>query len=207
MREAAGDEVARSARTVPAGRATAHREGAQPDAVLIRAAQLGDHEAFAVIVDRYGPGMLQYAKRLCAQDEATASDAVQDAFISAWRSLPGFEQRSSLKTWLYRLVHRRATDLIRVRRPIPIDDQLLLTVERATADDPERELLTHELIDALRAALHELSWNQRAVWLLRETEGMTYADIATTLAMSQAAVRGHLHRARRNLAERMARWR
>ncbi len=64
-----------------------------------------------------------------------------------------------------------------------------------------------ELLAALQSALDELPWHQRAVWLLREVEGMSYAEIAEAMAVPEGSVRGHLHRGRKNLAERMERWR
>lgn len=181
--------------------------GTPTDAALVRAIRLGDEDAFGVIVDRYGPGMLRYAQRLVGGSETDAAEATQEAFISAWKGLPTFEGRSSLKTWLYRLVHRRAADLARHRRAVPIDDELLSRMSRPAPDNPLQHVLDSELAEALQAALDELPWHQRAVWLLREVEEMSYEEIAAALALSTGSVRGHLHRARRTLAERMARWR
>ena len=76
---------------------------------------------------------------------------------------------------------------------------------------PEEELVELLVVrdggQVVGAALAELPHQQRAVWLLRELEEMSYDDIATTLAMTPDSVRGQLHRGRRNLAERMAQWR
>ncbi len=79
-------------------------------------------------MDRYGPGMLRYARRLVNGSDADAGEVVQEAFISAWKGLDSFRGESSLRTWLFRLVHRRAVDLLRNRRPTPIDDELLSRV-------------------------------------------------------------------------------
>jgi RNA polymerase sigma-70 factor, ECF subfamily len=176
------------------------------DSALVRAARLGDAEAFAVIVERHGPAMYRYAVRLL-HDEADAAEVVQEAFLSAWKNLHTFQGRSSLRTWLFRLVSRRAADLQRVRRPIPISDDFWSAMTLSTQDDPLQQALDAELLQALRYALAELPWHQRATWLLREVEAMSYGDIATTLALPVGSVRGHLHRARKTLAERMARWR
>ncbi|MDT9593507.1 sigma-70 family RNA polymerase sigma factor [Nocardioides zeae] len=182
------------------------RGGASDDA-LLRAARLGDEEAFAVIVDRYGPGMYHYALRLVGGSAADAGEVTQEALISAWRSLDSFAGRSSLRTWLFRLVHRRAADLHRHRRPTPIDDELLSTVVRPATENPLQRVMEAELVAALQQALDELPWHQRAAWLLREIEGMSYEEIAAALDTTPGSVRGHLHRGRRTLAERMARWR
>ncbi len=177
------------------------------DEALARAAAVGDDEAFRHVVQRHGPGMYRYAIRLVGGSVSDAEEVTQEAFISAWKSLPTFAARSSLKTWLYRLVHRRAVDLQRHRRPTPIDDALLSRMVVTAAENPLQQMLDDELLAALQAALNEIPWRQRAVWLLREVEGMAYEDIAAALELSIGSVRGHLHRGRRTLAERMARWR
>ena len=177
------------------------------DGALVRAARLGDDDAFGQIVDRYGPGMLRYARRLVNGSDADAGEVVQEAFISAWKSLDSFRGESSLKTWLFRLVHRRAVDLLRHRRPTPIDDDLLSRVATVADDNPLQDVLDSELLEALQEALDELPWNQRSAWLLREVEGLGYDEIALAMGTTVGSVRGHLHRGRRQLAERMARWR
>ncbi|GAA1906566.1 sigma-70 family RNA polymerase sigma factor [Nocardioides lentus] len=177
------------------------------DEALVRQARLGEEAAFRVIVDRHGPGMYRYAIRLMHGSNHDAAEVTQEALISAWKSLASFEGRSSLRTWLFRMVHRRAADLQRHRRPTPIDDELLSRVVRPATDNPLQDVLDSELLGALQQALDELPWHQRATWLLREVEGLSYAEIGEALAMPVGSVRGHLHRGRRVLAERMARWR
>ncbi|MEI7056514.1 RNA polymerase sigma factor [Nocardioides sp. CCNWLW239] len=184
----------------------ASTEPSATDEALVRAARLGDQEAFREIVDRHGPAMYRYAVRLVG-DATDAAEATQDAFVSAWRSLSGFAGQSSLRTWLIRLVHRRAADLQRRRRATPIDDGLLSRLSPVAADNPLQSVLDAELLEALQLALNELPWHQRATWLLREIEEMSYEEISIALAMPIGAVRGHLYRGRRTLAERMARWR
>jgi len=180
--------------------------GQPTDEALVRAARLGDHEAFQGIVERHGPAMYRYAVRLVG-DTTDAGEVTQEAFVSAWRSLPSFAGRSSLRTWLIRLVYRRAADLQRHRRATPIGDDLLSRLTPPAADNPLQTVLDAELLAALQQALNELPWHQRATWLLREVEEMSYEEISIALAMSIGAVRGHLYRGRRTIAERMARWR
>ncbi len=177
------------------------------DEALVRAARLGDEEAFAELTERYGPAMYRYARRLVGGSDHDAAEVVQEALISAWRGLAGFEQRSTLRTWLFRLVHRRAADLNRARRPTPIDDALVSRMVRPAEDNALRHVLEEELLEALQLALMELPWHQRAAWLLREVEQMSYAEIAEALSLAEGSVRGHLYRGRKTLAERMARWR
>jgi RNA polymerase sigma-70 factor, ECF subfamily len=177
------------------------------DEALVRRAKLRDEAAFRVIVDRHGPAMYRYAVRLMRGSTHDGAEVAQEALISAWKSLPTFEGRSSLKTWLFRMVHRRAADIQRNRRPVPVDDQLLSHVVRPAADNPLQDVLDSELLEALQEALDELPWLQRSCWLLKEVEGLSYAEIGEALSIPVGSVRGHLHRGRRVLAERMARWR
>lgn len=151
--------------------------------------------------------MPAYALRLVGGSDADAKEVTQEALISEWKGLDTFAGRSGLRTWLFRLVHRRAADLHRHRRPTPIDDELLSVALRPSEENPLRHVERVELLAALQAALDELPWHQRAAWLLREIEGMSYDEIATALDITVGAVRGHLHRGRRTLAGRMERWR
>jgi RNA polymerase sigma-70 factor (ECF subfamily) len=177
------------------------------DRVLVRRVRLGDRSAFDEIIHRHGPGMYRFAIRMVGGDRTDAGEVVQEAFISAWKNIETFEARSALRTWLFSLVSRRAVDLQRKRRPTPVDDDFLSAVAPPANRDPLQDVMDKELVAALQAALAELPHQQRAVWLLRELEDMSYDDIATTLAMTPDSVRGQLHRGRKNLAERMAQWR
>lgn len=176
------------------------------DRALVRDAALGDRQAFDAIVDRYGADMYRFAFRMVA-DEHDARDVVQEALVSAWKNIATFEARSSLRTWLYRLVNRRAVDLQRKRKPTPTDDDAIQTMLQRAFDDPERDAIGSAMVQALQAALDELPPTQRASWILREIEGLSYDEIATSLTITPDSARGHLQRARKSLAERMESWR
>ena len=176
------------------------------DAALVRAARLGDTAAFAAIVDRHGPSMRRYARLILGSDD-DASDATQDALISAWRNIDRFRGDAALRTWLFTLVSRRAADLQRRRKPTPVEGEQLEDRIDAAADNALEGAVEGALVRALRAALGELPWPQRATWLLREIEGMSYEEIGETLGMTTGSVRGHLYRGRGVLAQRMEAWR
>lgn len=184
--------------------ATARESALRSDAVLVRAARLGDEEAFEEIVGRFGPGMYRYALRLVGNSHSDAADVTQEAFVSAWRGLATYAGRASLKTWLYRLVHHRAVDLLRTRRPTPVAE---LPEVGSSPADPLATVLDEELVATLQRCLDDLPWIQRSVWLLREIEQMSYDEMAALLSVSTGSVRGHLHRARHTIAEGMERWR
>ncbi|MGI8523438.1 MAG: RNA polymerase sigma factor [Nocardioides sp.] len=178
------------------------------DAALARRARLGDADAFSELFARHFPPTFRYALHMLDGDEQLAQDAAQDAWIKAWRNLPDFRGESRLQTWIFRILARQVFDIRRRNRPLLIDDTLL---EPAAADtgatDPEQRMVDLELWEALSLALAELPWRQRASWLLREFEDMSYDEIAKVLDTTPTVVRGQLHRARRALAIRMEHWR
>ncbi len=185
------------------------------DNALARRAGLGDRAAFEELFARLFPATLRYATRLLDGDERSAEDAVQDAWITAWRALPDFEGRSKVQTWLFTIVQREVYRRRRRTRPLAVDDRILEPLGRDDADrlgaarriDPEEEAELGDLWRTLDLALGELPWTQRAAWTLRELEGFSYAEIAQVLDTTPTVVRGQLHRARRSLAIRMEQWR
>ena len=185
-------------------------EGSSSNA-LARRAGLGDRQAFEVLFRRHAEATHRFALRMLDSDTALAEEAVQESWIKAWRRLEHFEGRSAFTTWMFSIVARQALDLRRRRRPLAVDNEILepLTRDRSghVDGDPSRAVLTGELWETLLKALGELPWRQRAAWLLREIEGLSYGEIAAVLDTSDTVVRGQLHRARRTLAIRMEQWR
>ncbi len=192
------------------------RSSTASDHALARRAGLGDRAAFQELFDRLFPATLRYATRLLDGDERAAEDAVQDAWIKAWRGLPDFAGRSKVQTWLFTIVQREAYERRRRNRPLAVDDSILEPLASRDAEkrlarpldaDPERAVLQRELWETLTLALSELPWTQRSSWMLRELEGLSYTEIAQVLDTTPTVVRGQLHRARRTLAIRMEQWR
>lgn len=177
------------------------------DEVLARRAALGDRRAFAEIFDRHGPALYRHALRMLDGDHHGAEDAVQDALTKAWLKMDTFRGDSRLRTWLFRLVINECLNVRRRRRPLVVDDQLLELLNDTHDAGPHASALDTHLREALNLALSELPWRQRAAWLLREIEELSYAEIAEVLRTSTTVVRGQLHRARATLAIRLAQWR
>lgn len=173
---------------------------------LLTAAALGDREAFEVVVHRFGPALHHYARRLVV-NEADAADVVQATFIAAWRQLGTFRGGSSLKTWLFAICSHKIADTHRMKRAQPIDDQLMEAMPtRQRGTDPFTAASNAAFLVALESALGELPYRQRASWVLREIESMTFPEIGTTLDMSPDAARGHHFRATATLRARLERW-
>jgi len=163
--------------------------------------------AFAEIFTRHGAALYRYAVRMLDGDHQAAEDAVQEALTKAWLRLEGFRGDASLRTWLFRLTVNECHNSRRRRRPVPVDDDLLSTLDPSAAASAEDVAGSRSMLQALDRALLELPWRQRAAWLLREVEGLSYQEIAIALATTPTVIRGQLHRARATLATRMTRWR
>ncbi|MFD4572737.1 RNA polymerase sigma factor [Streptomyces sp. NPDC058417] len=193
--------------------AGAPRQSAPPDTgraaddalLAVRAAE-GDEDAFAVLLQRHAPAMLRLATRLLGS-RTEAEDAVQDAFISAWRRLPEFRGHSSFATWMYRIVTNRCLNVLRARRPVTTLDEAGDVPAPEHAASPARITEARESVRELRDALDLLSAEQRACWVLRELDGRSYEFIADAVGISQEAVRARVFRARRCLTQALGAWR
>lgn len=182
-------------------------ELAADDQLLARRAGLGDRAAVGEMFDRHAPVMFRYAVTMLDGDVDAAEEAVAQAWEQSWTALPTFRGEAALRTWLLRITANVVHGARRRRRPLPVDDGLLSSLADLPQHEPAQEVEQSQLWVALEAALGELPWRQRAVWVLRELEGMSYEHIALVLDTTVTVVRGQLHRARATLAIRMAQWR
>ncbi|WP_051400230.1 RNA polymerase sigma factor [Haloechinothrix halophila] len=188
---------------------------ASADGELVRRAVGGNETAFDVLVRRHTPRMYRVALRIVG-NPLDAEDALQDAWVSAWRALPHYRGESAVSTWLYRIVTNAALVLLRHRKPtLPLDahcvsdrsrrsrfDAAPLDVvdERA---DPERDVIDSEQVDVALDAIASLELSQRVPLVLHELEGLTYEEVAEVLGVSVPALRSRLHRARVALLDRL----
>jgi RNA polymerase sigma-70 factor, ECF subfamily len=181
------------------------------DSRLITALRAGDERAFASLIDRHHGAMLRLARTFVPTD-AVAEEVVQETWLAVLGQLDRFEGRSTLKTWLFRiLVNRAKTRGVRERRTVPFsalsgpDDDGRMVDERTPAArpwcDPERRLDSLERRAALRAALAALPARQRVVVTLRDVEGLDAEEVCDLLEISQGNQRLLLHRARGRLRE------
>ena len=176
------------------------------DRELAAAAAAGDRVAFETLVRRHGPALHRYARRM-TRDDAAVADIVQETFVAAWRQIESFRGDASPRTWLFAICARKVVDSHRVKRAIPIDDRLLDPADPSAEADPFAAVSGGEFLSALEDALSELPPRQRAVWILREVEELTFPQIGEILRLSPDGARGHHHRARTTLQQRLQRWR
>ncbi|KOV58072.1 RNA polymerase sigma factor [Streptomyces sp. MMG1121] len=177
-----------------------------PDGLLAVRAAERDEDSFAVLVQRHGPSLLALARCMLGNPQ-DAEEAVQDAFVSAWRRLPEFRHRAQFRTWMYRITVNRCLTMRRRRPPpLPLD----AVTEPAAADARSQPALSAEhnaATAALSRALRDLDAGQRICWILREVQGLSYEEIADVTRTNEPTVRGRLFRARRSLQEAMGPWR
>lgn len=166
----------------------------------VRRARRGEAEAFREIVEAYAQPLWRAAFRILG-DQAAAEDAVQEAFLRAWRALDRFDERAELSTWLYRIATNAAIDLRRERKrrdtlagPLPEDFNGQVTA-KTTAADQERTALWRDLVDQAREAIAVLPEAERTAILLRHFEGCSIAEIAQALGTGENAAKQAVFRA------------
>ena len=175
------------------------REAAEPD--LVARARAGDGRAFETLAVHDERALYRHAARIVGPGP-DAEDVVQDALISAWRSMSSFEG-TSFRAWLFRIVTNRALDRLRARKrrpelPLePADDEEVHWAEPVAPGPDLAELASsREALEAVEAALAEVPPDQRAALLLRDVEGFAYEEIAIITGVEVGTVKSRIHRGR-----------
>ena len=186
--------------TVKSGRLTTRWLGGsalrfQPDRRLVSLVREGYESAFEEIFRRYGAALRNYAASIVTAQRA--DDVTQEAFTKAYLALRGTDKEIQLRPWLYRIVRNTALTNLR-DEPKPG-----LELDEASGAGVSAEELAEqrEDIKRLTAGLRELPEPQRAAIVMRELEGLSHEQIATSLGLSGGAVRQSIYRARRTLRE------
>jgi RNA polymerase sigma-70 factor (ECF subfamily) len=183
-----------------------------PDAGLLDRLRSGDEQAFVALVGRYREAMLRLAAGY-VPSQAVAEEVVQETWIGVLRGLDGFEGRSTVRTWLFRiLVNRARTAGSRERRSVavedigPVVDQSRFDGAGGWSAPPEHwiertddKLMAAKMADRIRTAIGDLPARQREVVTLRDIEGMSSNEVCGVLEISEANQRVLLHRGRSRL--------
>lgn len=172
---------------------------------LVEASRSGDREAFAQIVRLTYRETYTLALRLTG-DEEDAADVSQETYLRAWRGIGRFRGDADVRTWLYRITANcAATHLGRRRRHRhdPLGASGAEPADHGPGGDPEAVAVTGAGFAELAAAVAALSPKLRAVLVLRDVYGLRLAEIAEDLGISETAARVRLHRARRELRDRV----
>ena len=169
------------------------------DEQLLALFRAGSDEAFGAIHDRYRQRLFAYVRQMmCAGPRQDAEDVLQDVFVRAYGALRADERDVNLRAWLYRVAHNRCIDHLRRPVPPPAD---VFELSRKPLHDPVEEAQRREDLARLVADIGRLPAQQRSALLMREIDGMTYADLAGALDVSVPAVKSLLVRARIGLVE------
>lgn len=181
---------------------------------LVLRAQDGDVAAFEELIDR-NQGILFRVAMATVRHRADAEDLVQETLLTAWRRLGLLEDPAAFRSWLLQICSRRATDLVRTRArrrtdataPADLPDERPRGGAPADDADPFARVVVGEQLRTLSDVLEALDEPLRTCWVLREIEGLGYAEIAAALGTTTSAVRGRLSRARRQIITTMEEWR
>jgi RNA polymerase sigma-70 factor (ECF subfamily) len=191
----------------------------ESDADLVERLRAGDEPAFERLVSEYGPSMLRVA-RIYVRDREVAGEVVQETWLAVLNGIDRFEGRSSLKTWIFRILSNRAkTRAEREGRSVPVsaiaaadaaagepsvdpdrffssDGQTPFAWAAPPRDWPQQRALDREALEVIEAAIEQLPETQQTVIRLRDVEGWSAQEVAEALEISDGNQRVLLHRAR-----------
>jgi RNA polymerase sigma-70 factor (ECF subfamily) len=202
-----------SSHETAAADAPGEREWPTDEDLVVRA-QKCDLMALKQLLDRHEARLLRLAMRF-VHDEYDAREILQDVFVTVWRKLPGFEGRSQIGSWLYRVTANASLMFLRARsrRPTFISSPILLEEIDAEAANsnhesllsgpprPDEHLAFGELRKEIQNAVEKLPDMLRQVFLAREIEGHSTSQAAQSLGVSEQAIKTRLYRARAVLRE------
>jgi RNA polymerase sigma-70 factor, ECF subfamily len=206
--------------------------GTTSDGRLVAGLRAGDESVFAELIDAYGEAMLRIATGVLSSS-AVAEEVVQETWLAVFTGVHRFEGRSSLRTWIFRILMNTAnTQRTRDARTLPFsdlgpelsDDEPAVDPERfLPADhhrwpgqwssppqpwqsDPESRVLAAETLQVVRGVLDTLPMGQRTVVTLRDVQGWTSEEVSEVLGLSRGNQRVLLHRARSRLRAALEEW-
>jgi RNA polymerase sigma factor (sigma-70 family) len=182
------------------GRITAHGPllRLRSDDQLVALFRMGYDEAFRAIHDRYRQRLFAYTRQMLGGSRSDAEDVLQDVFLRAYGALRNDDRPVTLRAWLYRVAHNRCID--QLRRPDPPAAELY-DLSRTPTHDPPDETERREDLRRLVQDVQRLPEQQRSALLMRELDGLSYAELADALRTSIPAIKSLLVRARIGLVE------
>ena len=181
------------------------------DRQLVARAQRGDKRAFELLVEKYQRKLARLLSRFI-RDPAEVEDVTQEAFIKAYRALPGFRGDSAFYTWLYRIgINTAKNYLMAMGRRAPTSTEVEADEAEGFEEGeqlrdintPESVLLSNEIAQTVNSTIEKLPEELRTAIQLREIEGMSYEEIAKVMDCPIGTVRSRIFRAREAIAEQL----
>ena len=175
-------------------------ESAMTDEEVVRRVRAGETALFEVIMRRYNQRLFRVTRSILGNDDE-AEDVTQDAYVRSYMHLDQFEGRARFSTWLAKIAVHEALARLRARQRLVEIDASSGTMEdtmnlESKSPSPEQEVLAHTTRIVLEAAVDTLPATYRSVFMLREVEGLSTAETAECLDLSEVSVKVRLHRAR-----------
>lgn len=171
---------------------------------LIQQAVRGSQQAFRAIVEA-NQGLVYAVAFRFVNDEHEAEDITQEVFVKLWKNLHTYKQEVKLTTWLYKIVTNQCLDFLKSRygrqRKNNVDIDKGNFVQDHTT--PEKEFQQQELKKIIHEAAEELTPKQKAVFILRDLEGLTPEEVSETLSMSAGNVKSNLFHARQKITGKL----
>ena len=169
------------------------RKGDPDDEILVLLGRGDPEAALRLLMERYGADVYRLCCRML-RDKSLADDVRQRVFIEAYRDLPRFEGRSSMRTWLFAIAHHRAYDAAKMRRRILDAESAQPTDTPDPRPSPAESLDEMRLRQVLADSLEDLSEHVRVTVLLRFQHGLTYEEIASMSGESVSAAHARVFR-------------
>jgi RNA polymerase sigma-70 factor, ECF subfamily len=186
-----------------------HMNSRHTDTNLITEIRNGDSDAFLELVERYTQKVHNLAFRISRNEEDT-EEIVQDVFVTVHTKLDRFEGKSAFSSWLYRITANTAFMKLRKKKQTPavsLEDLVEGNPETlfASEETPKLQGLHHELRQALEEALEILPYEYRAIFVLRDVDGLSNQEVSEILGITVPAVKSRLHRSRLMLRKKLKR--
>jgi RNA polymerase sigma-70 factor (ECF subfamily) len=184
-----------------------NRGGTLSDGELIERIRKGDKPLFEAVMRRYNQRLFRLARSLL-RDDSEAEDVLQDAYVRAYAHLDQLEDAAKLGSWLSHIVvHECRARLRRRGRHMRLIEQVgkgaPVRIVSGPVAGPEEQAVNRQLGGVLAGAIDSLSLGYRVVFVLRDVEGLSTAEVARSLGISEMAVKTRLHRARASLRDEL----
>jgi len=163
------------------------------DADIVKRVREGDRALFEILMRRHNQRIYRAARAVVSENEV--EDVMQQAYINAFTHLNQFQERAQFSTWLTRIALNEAFSRRRKARPVEDGEEIMDTIT-SPQPDPERQAYTEELRHVLEEAVDALPETYRAVFMLRDVEGLSTQETGDGLGLGEEAVKTRLHRAR-----------